>query len=399
MSLFETFKSALQGLRANALRSILSMLGIIIGVAAVIAVVSIGTGSSELVLANISEMGSNLVTISPSFQRRLGSGATQRFTYELAADIERAVPFLQNVVPQASGNALFVVGAESMNASITGVTPPYQEVMNYKPDHGRFVTEDDVHLERNVIVLGAAIAQELWPQGNPVGQDILLIVDDRRFSFTVIGVMETKGQMLGSGFDNQAYIPITTLMRRLTKTSTVAGYSAQALQAELSAEAVEQVEYFLARRVGEEHFRVTSQEQMVQAINEVSNTLSIMLGGIASIALLVGGIGIMNIMLVSVTERTREIGTRKALGAKRRHILAQFLIEAFTLSAVGGGVGLLLGWGGAAIIASFGGWSAMISLGAVVLAIGFSGAIGLFFGIYPALQAARLDPVQALAYE
>lgn len=404
MSLFETLRTALQSLRTNALRSILSMLGIIIGVAAVVSVVSVGTGGQQRVIDNISQLGSNLITINPAAARgsagRVQQDPQSVFSLPMAAEMERIVPYITNVVPVVNGRALLVAGGVNVNATVVGITPPYQEVMNYNVASGRFITDWDVEEQLHVAVLGSALAEDLFEDADPLGQEIIAVVGDRRILFRVVGVMEPRGQALSGNFDSQMYVPVTTMMERVAKTRTVSSFAAQAISSDHASEAVEQLNFFLTRRLGDSRrFRITSQDQMLETISEVTQTLSLMLGGIASIALVVGGIGIMNIMLVSVTERTREIGIRKALGAKRRTILLQFLVEAVSLSALGGLLGLGLGWVGAKIIGYFGGWNGVVSMESVVVALGFSTAIGLFFGIYPAAKAARLDPVDALSYE
>lgn len=404
MSVFETIRTAFQSLRANAMRSILSMLGIIIGVAAVVSVVSVGTGGQQRVMENISQLGSNLITINPAAARgragQVQQDAESVFSLPMAAEMERIVPYITNVVPVVNGRALLVAGGVNVNATVLGVTAPYQEVMNYQVERGRFITDWDVNEELHVAVLGSSLAEDLFEDEEPIGQEIIAIIGDRRIIFRVVGVMEPRGQALAGNFDTQMYVPVTTMMERVAKTRTVSSFAAQAISGDYANEAVDQLSFFLTRRLGDSRrFRITSQDQMLETMSQVTQTLSLMLGGIASIALVVGGIGIMNIMLVSVTERTREIGIRKALGAKRRTILLQFLVEAISLSALGGIIGLGLGWVGARVIGHFGGWEGMLSVESIVVALGFSAGVGLFFGIYPAAKAARLDPVDALSYE
>jgi len=404
VSILDTLRTALHSLRANTLRSILSMLGIIIGVGAVVSVVSIGTGGQQLVMANISQLGSNLITINPAVPRgsagRVQEEVRSVFTVSMAQEMEELLPDVMNVVPIVTGRALLVAGGVNVQANLVGVTPPFVTVMNYEVARGRFITEWDVSEEQAVAVLGSELATELFEDTDPLGQEIIAIVSNRRQILRVVGVMAPRGQALGGDYDMQLYLPVTTMMERIAKTRTVSYFAAQASSSERASEAVDQVQFFLTRRLGDSRrFRVASQDQLLETMSSITQTLSIMLGGIASIALLVGGIGIMNIMLISVTERTREIGIRKALGAKRRVILFQFLTEAVTLAALGGAIGVGVGWVGAQIIGYYGGWPGIISAESVAVAMGFSTAVGLFFGIYPAAKAARLDPVQALSYE
>ncbi|MBO8142291.1 MAG: ABC transporter permease [Firmicutes bacterium] len=380
------------------------MLGIIIGVAAVVSVVSIGAGGQQAVLSNISRLGSNLIMIMPSVPRGSAGRVQQEvqsvFTLPMAADMDAILPHVTNVVPVVTGRALVIAGTVNVQATLVGVTPPFQSVMNYYPQRGRFITEWDVSEGQAVAVLGSELAEELFDSADPLEREITAIAGGRRVSLRVVGVMAPRGQAMGGDFDMQVYVPVSTMMQRVAKTRTVSYFAAQAVSSELAGEAVAQLEFFLTRRLGDaDRFRIMSQDQLIEAMSQVTGTLSLMLGGIASIALLVGGIGIMNIMLVSVTERTREIGIRKALGAKRRAILVQFLMEAVALAVTGGVVGVALGWAGAQIIARFGGWPGVVTPASVAVALGFSTGVGLFFGIYPAAKAARLDPVQALSYE
>ncbi|HLT57895.1 MAG: ABC transporter permease [Limnochordales bacterium] len=404
MSLWDTLRTAIHSLRANTLRSILSMLGIIIGVAAVVSVVSIGTGSQQVVLSNIAQLGSNLITVFPAVPRG-SSGRVQEevrsvFTVAMAEEMESRLPDVVNVVPVVTGRGLLFAGGVNVQANLVGVTPPYVIVMNYAVDRGRFISDWDVSQQLPVAVLGSELAAELFEDRDPIGQEVIAVVGERRQALRVVGVMAPRGQALGGDFDMQLYLPVSTMMERIAKTRSVSYFAAQAVASERAGDAVEQVRFFLTRRLGDDRrFRVSSQDQLLETMSSITQTLSIMLGGIASIALLVGGIGIMNIMLISVTERTREIGIRKALGAKRRTILFQFLTEAVTLAAVGGVIGVGLGWVGAQIIGHYGGWPGIISSESVAVALGFSAGVGLFFGIYPAAKAARLDPVQALSYE
>ncbi|MBF8437811.1 ABC transporter permease [Halanaerobiaceae bacterium Z-7014] len=402
--IFETFRIALNGLRTNKLRTFLSMLGIIIGVGAVIAIVSIGSSAREEVTAQISSLGSDLLWVTPGFTAgratRMESDPRENFTLDIIQYIDDYSPGVTNVVPEVSGSVQLRRGDNTLNSTAVGTSQNFTVVNIYYPERGRFIDQDDLDQSRNSIVLGSNVATELFSDTDPIGQRIRLNYQGRNINFTVVGVMEQKGQGVMGNLDRRVYIPVTTFTNKLSRQNFVDLYYAQFSPGFSSQEARNQIDYFFFQHLGDENlYNIMSQDQILGVLDQVTGTLSLMLGGIAGISLLVGGIGIMNIMLVSVTERTREIGIRKALGAKKRNILGQFLLESLALSSIGGFIGIGLGYAGTYLVTRIGNWPLVLSPVAVMLAFGFSLAIGLFFGIYPAVKAARLDPVDSLSYE
>jgi putative ABC transport system permease protein len=406
-------QTALRSLRANKVRSALTMLGIIIGVAAVIAMLSIGRGAQALITSQIEGMGTNLLFVRPGAVQQSGvrqaAGSAQTLTYEDAQAIADPAncPSVAMVAPEVTMTAQIVYQGNNANMRVAGVTPEYAQVRNYAVADGEFIAANHVTARSLVAVLGANTALTLFGDENPIGQSIRI----NNVTFRVIGVLAAKG---GSGFGSQddvALIPLTAhsrLGRRTFRGGTaVSLINVQVGDAKLIDAAVEEISALLRERhrtLYEDDFQVSSQADILSMANEITGILTIFLGGVAAISLLVGGIGIMNIMLVSVTERTREIGIRKAVGAKRRDILAQFLTEATLLSVVGGGVGIILGWGLAGLIsqisANYGTpITTVLSADSVFLATSFSIGVGLFFGIYPAIRAASLHPIDALRYE
>jgi len=402
--IWEILRMAIDSLAVNKMRSFLSMLGIIIGVGAVIAIVSVGSGAQSQVTSEISQLGSNVIMINPGLRRgsggRISLQATDVFTMELADRILQNCPSVTRIMPNLQTSGLLIAGENNYQTTVVGVTPVYQQIYDHYPARGQFITNEYLTNVSNVIVLGSGLAEELFPGSDPLGQKVKLYVRNRHLVFVVVGVMEKKGTGMWGNLENQAFIPVSVLLKKINNRQFVNGYIAQAAEAGAAKAAVAEIEYFLTSYMGDaSKFRITSQEQLLETISQVTGTLSIMLGGIAGISLLVGGIGIMNIMLVSVTERTREIGIRKALGAKNRHILTQFLIEALAMSGFGGLLGIGLGWLGAAGVAKLGGWPLVVTNTSVLVAFSFALFVGLFFGIYPARKAAKLDPVIALGYE
>ncbi len=404
MLIIDIIRVALKSLAGNRLRSFLSMLGIIIGVAAVIAVVAISSGAEQQILDSLNNLGTNMITISHGMTRgtggRISQSTTDLFTYEMADQIKALCPDLNNIAPYVDGSGLLVYNDTNVQGRVRATTPEFFEMVDLDLAQGRMFSEADLEESRLVVILGSEVATDLFGETNPIGQEIKITRGNYKFSLNVIGVFESKGQVMFTNYDSQVFLPVTTWMNRLQSIKYVNGFSAQARSNEVAEIAVAQVEYFFYQRYKDlDKVNVTSQTEMLSMASDFANTFKILLGGIASIALLVGGIGIMNITLVSVTERTREIGIRKALGAKRRVILFQFLIESCTVSLFGGLLGLGFGTVVAMLVSHLGGWPFQVTAFSVAIAMGFSMMIGLFFGIYPASRAARLDPVDALSYE
>jgi putative ABC transport system permease protein len=415
MSLSELVRIALRGLAANKLRAALTMLGIIIGVAAVITLLSVGQGVEQYVTAQFQGIGSNLLFVFPGGPEEQtgppGSGGRDRPLTN--ADGEAlSDPFL---VPSARAVALeyfgfgnIEYGRESMSAQVSGVSTNYQEVRQFYVDEGNFISDADDRSAARVAVIGQTVARTLFPDGEfPLGQTIKI----NNLPFKIIGTLEEKGGGLFGDQDSVVLIPLSTAQQRVFNARAADGQfrlSLIHLQAvnDRAMEAVAEEATAVLRdrhRIqfrDEDDFTIVSQNDLISAFGEVTGVLTIFLGAIAGISLLVGGIGIMNIMLVSVTERTREIGLRKAVGARRRDILSQFLIEAVLLSLLGGVIGILIGSAGSRAVAGFQpDLPVAVTLDSVLLATGFSAAIGLFFGMYPAVRASALNPIDALRYE
>ncbi|BAW95889.1 ABC transporter permease protein [[Synechococcus] sp. NIES-970] len=405
LHLVEHLQMAIATLRTNKMRSGLTMLGIIIGNASVIAMVGLGQGAQRLAAEQFESLGSNVLFIIP------GSRAAQRTTFDLprtlvltdAEAIAKQVPNVVAVAPQINSRGLVQFRGINKDSLVLGVTPEFIEVREFTLDQGRFISESDVERNQRVAVIGSEIADQLFSTTEPVGQKLRI----NNISFDVVGVMAEKGASFGTNQDDAVYMPLTTMSNQIV--GRTSPYGTELTFISVSSESEDrvramtfQIENLLRLRhkiVDEDDFSVQSQQDLLDVANTITGALTTMLAAIAGISLLVGGIGIMNIMLVSVTERTKEIGLRKALGATQNDILYQFLIESVILAAIGGLFGTGLGVGGVFIANVLTPLSAPVSVTAIVMAVGVSGGIGLFFGVFPARQAARLDPIVALRSE
>jgi putative ABC transport system permease protein len=404
MLLDEILRVAFQSIRANKLRSMLTMLGIIIGVGAVITMVALGTGAQKAIEDRINSLGANLLTIFPgqSFQRGVASGNRVSLTVDDAEALLRDARQLSAVVPEMQSSLQLKYGNKNLNVNVVGTTPNYATVRNYTVPSGRMFTVGDDEARQRYAVLGASVPGML--EMNPaalIGQTISL----RGIPFEIIGILSEKGsQGSWNNPDEQILIPLQTARFRVFGSDRIRSLSVQVAEGVPLEQGMVDIERVLRREHkirpgGENDFQIRNQQEILATQQAATQVFTILLASIAGVSLLVGGIGIMNIMLVSVTERTREIGIRKALGATPGNILLQFLIEALVLCLVGGAIGILLGSGASIALAKWQQWNMTVSPAAVALAFLFSAAVGLFFGIVPARRAAKLDPIQALRYE
>ncbi|MDY4921291.1 MAG: ABC transporter permease [Phascolarctobacterium sp.] len=401
----ESIKMALEGMVSNKLRTFLTLLGIIIGVGAVIAMVSLGFGVKENIKNNISRLGSNLLVIQSggrtSSGARIAAGEGAKLTYEDAEALMKQVDGVANMSASVNKTYQLVAGNQNWNSRVEGTTPSNFDIQSLELEDGRVFRSKDLSSRNRVAVIGKTVADSLFPEGDAVGK----VMRINKAPFQVIGVLKSKGQSgMGMDQDDIVYIPLTTAQNRMMGITYVQRITLQAENENVINDVQAEAEEVLRTRHkiktgGDDDFTVRNMAAVMETMMETANSITMLLGCIAAISLLVGGIGIMNIMLVSVTERTREIGIRKALGATYNNILLQFLIEAMVIGIVGGGLGVLLGVGASFAISHFAGWNTVISMWAIVIAVVFSIGIGLFFGIYPARKAALLDPIDALRYE
>jgi putative ABC transport system permease protein len=405
MSIAESIRVALRSIKANKLRSFLTMLGIIIGVAAVIAMVSIGQGASSSVSQRIQGLGSNLLIVTPGQARQggvsLGAGTLNTLTLADADAIAKQSS-IAGVAPDVSKQAQVVSGNQNYSTTIEGTTADYPQVRNVNVQSGRFFTKLEVQGQANVAVVGTTVVQNLFgsPYANPIGREI----DINQMPFTIIGVLESQGSQGLTNNDDRIIIPITTEMNRLFNMDRIRTIFVSAKSADM----MDQAQFDIQTALRAQHnlppgadndFMINSQSQILNTAQSVSSVMTALLAGTAAISLIVGGIGIMNIMLVSVTERTREIGIRKAIGATRGNIMTQFLIESVILSLFGGVIGIVLGTGASWLLGRSGSFTTTITLSPILYAFFFSMLVGIVFGVYPARKAARLNPIDALRYE
>ena len=401
----QAISMAFKAIAGNKIRAFLTMLGVIIGVVSVTVLIAIGQGTTSMVTESIASMGTNLLTVNIQARRvgMFGFGDSNRSSNAKGTVILKLADVLsledeepiKSVSPVVNGSLTVKAGSVNTNASIIGVLPAYEEIVNQHVESGRYIIDADVDNRSAVCVIGPGLAEDLFGNTNVVGNT--LHIDGRKFE--IVGVLESKGTSMSGSSDDTLILPFT-LAQRMLESTTISSIYISATDSTTVDAAQTVVENFLYKKYQDDStYSVMNQTQMLEMISETTGTLSLMLGGIAGISLLVGGIGIMNIMLVSVTERTREIGIRKAIGAKRRNILMQFLVESIVISGLGGLLGLVFGYLIMQALSGVLGMKLTMSLGVAQLAIGFSMGVGVIFGLYPANKASKLRPIEALHYD
>lgn len=407
MNYTNLFKIALRAIAANKMRSFLTMLGIIIGVASVIAMLAIGQGSKKSIQANIAEMGSNMIMIQPGQDKGPGGArqdASDMQTLKLKdyEALKEQAKYLAHISPSVNSSGQFINGNNNTPSTIYGISPEYLDIRQLKVEDGELFTDEDIKSSAKVCLLGKTVVDNLFTNGeDPIGQ----VIRFNTIPFRVVGVLESKGyNSFGMDQDDVVYAPYTTVMKRILSVTYLQGINASAITEDMTDLAIEDVTNILReshklKNADEDDFTIRSQQEMAEMMNSTSDTMTILLLVVACISLVVGGIGIMNIMYVSVTERTKEIGLRMSVGARGIDILSQFLIESILLSVTGGIIGVLVGVGAAVGINVFAHWPIQIQPWSVLLSFAVCSATGIFFGWYPAKKAASLDPIEALRYE
>lgn len=402
MLIFDLFKMAIRSLIANTMRTFLTTLGMIIGVASVISMISIGEGARQQTLSTIAKFGTNIITIKPGKKktRHVSSDHVNTLVLEDAEAINTHIPLITGVAAQVYRSAQIKYGNKNTNTTVRGTGIKYLKIANFTLDQGRYFSSQEVRSIRRVAVLGSTVVKNLFGDINPIGKKIK--VDGS--NYLIIGSTIPKGALSWFDPDDQIFIPVTTAQKRLFGVNNIQSIDIQAEKIEDLEIIKERVDSLLRIRHGirkteESDFHVQNSSQWLNSWGDAAKTFTYLLGGIAAISLLVGGIGIMNIMLVSITERTKEIGIRIAIGAKKSEIMQQFLIESVLISFIGGGIGIMIGILISRTVSKIGGWDTIVSNQSIMIAFGFSVGVGIFFGYYPARKAANLNPIDALRYE